>query len=82
MSKIRIWSTEWAGTEARDTAPSPRGECSRNGGGCERAPVTVGCDKRKVSVVGCGLRTKRLKTPYPRRGDFAFVTKSPLPPSI
>jgi len=53
MSKTRCRSTEWARTEARDTTPSPRGECSLNGGGCERATVTVGCDKREVSVVGC-----------------------------
>ncbi len=47
ISKSRFQSTEWARTDARDTIPSPRGEFSLDGGGCERAPVTVGCDNPK-----------------------------------
>ena len=47
MSKSRFGSTDWARTEARDTDPSPHSDGSLNGGGCERAWVTVGCDKRR-----------------------------------
>src|SRR5580700_11055809 len=78
MSESRFRSTEWAGTEARDTTPSPRGECSLNGGGGERAPVTVGCDKRKVSVAGSGLRRKGPRNP--NEETSVVVTKSPTRP--
>src|SRR5271165_4391411 len=50
LSKSRFRSTYWARTEARDTDPSPRSNGSRNGGGCERAWVTVGCDKPKAQA--------------------------------
>ncbi len=65
------------GTEARDTAPPPHGNGSLNGSGCERATVTVLCDRRKGSAVGLWVVRKRRT--YPKRGEFGVSEEKTHP---